>query len=100
MSSVKDLNTITNHRVVIFSKSYCPYCKRAKAIFASEYKDEKPEVLELDERDDGEAIQKYLVEKTKQRTVPNVFVTQKHIGGSDDLVVANDSGELQRLLSA
>jgi glutaredoxin 3 len=47
---------------------------------------------------DGAEIQAYLLQKTSQRTVPNIFVAQTHIGGSDDLAKANDNGTLQQLL--
>lgn len=47
----------------------------------------------------GEAIQAYLLEKTGQRTVPNVFVNKTHIGGSDDLAKAERDGTLQKLLA-
>nr|GEZ58909.1 glutaredoxin-C4 [Tanacetum cinerariifolium]GEZ61982.1 glutaredoxin-C4 [Tanacetum cinerariifolium] len=48
-SSVKFVKkTVKSHPIVIFSKSYCPYCKRAKGVFAE--LDQKPYVVELDER--------------------------------------------------
>jgi protein-disulfide isomerase len=37
---------IADNKVVIFSKSYCPYCKRVKGLFASEFSEEKPVVFE------------------------------------------------------
>jgi glutaredoxin 3 len=46
----------------------------------------------------GAAIQQYLAEKTGQRTVPNIFINQKHIGGCDDLLAAKANGSLQKLL--
>ncbi|PWA61289.1 glutaredoxin family protein [Artemisia annua] len=50
-SSVKFVKkTVKSHPIVIFSKSYCPYCKRAKGVFAE--LDQKPYVVELDERDE------------------------------------------------
>ncbi|KAI9454897.1 putative GRX1-glutaredoxin, partial [Lactarius psammicola] len=90
--------TIAQNRVVIFSKSYCPYCKRAKDLFAAVFPDVEVKVLELDIRDDGSEIQGYLLQLTDQRTVPNIFISaytiyllfshqyptpvdQKHIGG-------------------
>ncbi|ETW86753.1 glutaredoxin [Heterobasidion irregulare TC 32-1] len=83
--AVKDFvnDTIAQNQVTIFSKSWCPYCKRAKGLFASDYSDVKVKVIELDERDDGDAIQAALLELTGQRTVPNVFINKKHVGGSD-----------------
>ncbi|KAK6915148.1 Glutaredoxin [Dillenia turbinata] len=89
-------NTISSHRIVIFSKSYCPYCKRAKAVFKE--LNEVPHVVELDQRDDGSSIQDTLSEIVGRRTVPQVFIDGKHIGGSDDTVEAYESGELAKTL--
>ncbi|XP_019178076.1 PREDICTED: glutaredoxin-C4-like [Ipomoea nil] len=88
--------TISSHSIVIFSKSYCPYCKRAKAVF-KELK-QKAYVVELDERDDGWLIQNAVSEVVGRRTVPQVFINGKHIGGSDDTIEAYESGKLAKLL--
>ncbi|KAK3038267.1 hypothetical protein RJ639_029855 [Escallonia herrerae] len=88
--------TISSHSIVIFSKSYCPYCRKAKAVFKELEK--APHVVELDERDDGWNIQDALAEVVGRRTVPQVFIDGKHIGGSDDTVEAYESGELAKLL--
>ncbi|KAJ4709254.1 Glutaredoxin family protein [Melia azedarach] len=88
--------TISSHKIVIFSKSYCPYCRRAKSVF-KELK-QSPHVIELDERDDGWNIQDALGEIVGRRTVPQVFINGKHIGGSDDTVEAYESGKLAELL--
>ena len=48
--------------------------------------------------DDGEAIQEYLGRKTGQRTVPNVFIEQKHIGGNSDIQKLKNGGKLKDLL--
>ncbi|KZV27393.1 hypothetical protein F511_02502 [Dorcoceras hygrometricum] len=88
--------TISSHSIVIFSKSYCPYCRRAKAVF-KELKQE-PYVVELDEREDGANIQDALSQIVGRRTVPQVFINGKNIGGSDDTVEAYENGELGKLL--
>ncbi|XP_042435619.1 glutaredoxin-C8-like [Zingiber officinale] len=88
--------TVKKHDVVIFSKSYCPYCRRAKGVFKELGKD--PFVVELDQRDDGPEIQDALSEFIGRRTVPQVFIHGKHLGGSDDTVEAYESGKLQTLL--
>ncbi|KAJ8688805.1 hypothetical protein PTI98_013553 [Pleurotus ostreatus] len=93
-------DAIAGHTVAIFSKSYCPYCKRAKQLFASNYADVDTIIYELDDRDDGAQIQDYLAEKTGQRTVPNIFVNQKHVGGSSDVAALQDKGELKALITA
>eukprot|EP01087_Luapelamoeba_hula_P014580 TRINITY_DN4297_c0_g1_i2.p1 TRINITY_DN4297_c0_g1~~TRINITY_DN4297_c0_g1_i2.p1 ORF type:complete len:283 (+),score=48.62 TRINITY_DN4297_c0_g1_i2:14-862(+) len=89
---------IKDNNVMVFSKSYCPYCRRAKATL-----DEakiKYHVVELDQHPQGAQIQNILAEMTKQRTVPNVFVKGKHLGGSDVTVAAVQSGRLAQLLAA
>ncbi|PIA36986.1 hypothetical protein AQUCO_03100021v1 [Aquilegia coerulea] len=40
--------TVSSNKIVIFSKSYCPYCKRAKAVFKE--LNQSPHIIELDER--------------------------------------------------
>ncbi|XP_068638003.1 glutaredoxin-C8-like [Aristolochia californica] len=89
--------TISSHEIVIFSKSYCPYCRRAKAVFKEMNK--IAHIIELDQRDDGFDIQDALSVVVGRRTVPQVFINGKHIGGSDDTVEAYESGKLAKLLS-
>lgn len=48
--------------------------------------------------DEGDQIQAYLGEKTGQRTVPNIFIEQKHIGGNSDLQKIKNAGKLKELL--
>eukprot|EP00079_Xenopus_tropicalis_P004215 NP_001072534.1 thioredoxin reductase 3 [Xenopus tropicalis] len=91
---VKEL--IDSNRVMVFSKSFCPYCDQVKELFSSlgaEY-----QALELDECDDGTAIQETLHELTGQRTVPNVFVNKTHVGGCDKTLKAHKDGSLAKLL--
>ncbi|XP_058068074.1 glutaredoxin-C4-like [Magnolia sinica] len=89
--------TVSSHDIVIFSKSYCPYCRAAKAVFKELNK--VPHVVELDQRDDGMDIQDALGEILGRRTVPQVFINGKHLGGSDDTIDAYESGTLAKLLS-
>jgi len=90
---------ISEHGIVVFSKSYCPYCKKAKAILKADASGKDLAIYELDERDDGSEIQDYLAKKTGQRTVPNIFIGGQHIGGSSDLIDIQKSGKLAQLLS-
>lgn len=43
-------------------------------------------------------MQAYLQDKTGQRTVPNIFINQTHLGGCSDLLDAQKSGKLQKLI--
>lgn len=59
---------------------------------------EEAMVVELDERPDGDVMQQELVNMTGQRTVPNVFINGKHLGGNDETQDAARSGTLHDLL--
>ncbi|ORX92027.1 glutaredoxin [Basidiobolus meristosporus CBS 931.73] len=89
-------NSIGENSVLIFSKSYCPYCARAKELFTNlkvAYK-----AIELDECESGKEIQEELRVLTGQRTVPNVFVNGQHIGGYDAVSNAKQTGKLDNYL--
>ena len=90
--------TTAENEVVIYSKSWCPYCAQCKALFDD--MSQPYTGIELDEREDGDAIQAALLEMTNQRTVPNVFVNGEHLGGNDDTQQAARSGKLATLLKA
>mmetsp|Transcript_25307 Transcript_25307/g.31184 ORF Transcript_25307/g.31184 Transcript_25307/m.31184 type:complete len:121 (-) Transcript_25307:306-668(-) len=90
------MEEIAAHDVVIFSKSYCPYCKMTKALMESLNIDAK--IHEIDHMDDGTDIQAVLFELFGQRTVPNVFIKGWHLGGNDDTHAAAESGILQEML--
>ncbi|KAI8971799.1 glutaredoxin [Mycotypha africana] len=96
---IRDLvkKAIADNKVMVFSKSYCPYCMRAKDLFDDLDVDYK--AIELNEVNDGEAIQKALAQLTKQNTVPNIFIGQKHVGGADALNSLFASGKLKTLLN-
>eukprot|EP00898_Chlorokybus_atmophyticus_P001801 jgi/Chlat1/2621/Chrsp178S00155 len=89
---------IADHPIAMFSKSYCPYCRRTKMIF--QQLGIQPEVVELDLRDDGDDIQNALMAKTHRRTVPQVFVDGKLIGGADDTSALHEKGELKGILES
>ncbi|ESK92406.1 putative grx1-glutaredoxin [Moniliophthora roreri MCA 2997] len=91
-------SAIKDHKIVIFSKTWCPYCGAAKGLFNLSFPDEDVEIIELDEKDEGPDIQAYLLEKTGQRTVPSIFINQKHMGGNDAVQDLNQKGELAALV--
>jgi glutaredoxin 3 len=80
--------------VTIYSTRICPYCVRAKALL-----DEKhvayTEVL-VDEDPEKRAE---MMQKSGRRTVPQIFVGSRHVGGFDDLYTLDRSGGLDRLLT-
>ncbi|KAH8130972.1 hypothetical protein ACSS6W_006641 [Trichoderma asperelloides] len=81
--------------VIIFSKSYCPYSKRAKGILLEKYAiTPEPYVVEIDEHPLGPHLQDYLQKKTGRRTVPNILINGVSIGGSDDIVALDNEDKL------
>ncbi|TRY88517.1 hypothetical protein DNTS_020680 [Danionella cerebrum] len=93
-SKIKDL--IDSNAVLVFSKSYCPFCVKVKDLFKE--LNVKCNAIELDLIEDGSNYQDLLHEMTGQKTVPNVFINKKHIGGCDNTMKAHKDGILQKLL--
>lgn len=59
-----------NFQVVVFSKSYCPYCNKAKkALNSFPLKNDAIEVIEINKRNDCEEIQDYMQQLTGARYV-------------------------------
>ncbi|PSS16888.1 hypothetical protein M430DRAFT_35510 [Amorphotheca resinae ATCC 22711] len=82
-AKTKALNIIDENAVAVFSKSWCPYCRATKSTL-----DElgaKYYAIELDQVDDGAAIQAALKEISGQSSVPNIYIKKQHIGGNSDL---------------
>ncbi|KAK3308362.1 thioredoxin-like protein [Chaetomium strumarium] len=74
---------IDDNAVMVFSKSYCPYCNNTKRIL--DELNAKYKAIELNQESDGDTIQDALQQMTGQRTVPNIFINKVHIGGNSDL---------------
>ncbi|TKY73516.1 Glutaredoxin-C1 protein [Spatholobus suberectus] len=88
---------VSSAPVIVFNKTYCGYCKRVKDLFkqlGATYK-----VVELDIESDGGEIHSALVEWTGLRTVPNVFIGGKHIGGCDSVLEKHRADQLVPLLN-
>jgi glutaredoxin 3 len=88
---------IDSNTVMVFSKTYCPYCVKAKAALTG--LNLQFNVFELDNMNDGDDIQKALEQMTGQRTVPNVFIKGKHLGGCDKTLAAIADGSLKKMLA-
>ncbi|UJR16572.1 hypothetical protein I4U23_003473 [Adineta vaga] len=89
---------IEDNDVMVFSKSWCPYCTKIKSALRSA----KIEFYSIELDKMSEDIQEGLIEKTKQETVPNIFIKQQHIGsvcGCDKTLAALKSGRVATLLN-
>ena len=82
--------------VKMYTTAYCPYCIRAKQILQAKG------VGQIDEiRVDVEPEQRMkMMEITGRRTVPQIFIGDKHVGGCDDLMALDSRGGLVPLLNA
>lgn len=68
----------------VYSKTYCPYCSQVKSLFTKLNIPAK--VVELDQLEDGDDVQSALQEVSGMRTVPQVFVGGKLVGGCDGVL--------------
>jgi len=93
MSKEEVNNTVHNNPVVVYSKSYCPYCTKVKELLKT-LNVAHIKIIELDNVADGSAIQQILKELTGQSTVPNVWIGGKFIGGCDSTVALHKAGNL------
>jgi glutaredoxin 3 len=81
--------------VVIYSRSRCGYCTRAKALLAS-----KGVTFREIEIDGNDALRDEMVARAGgRRTVPQVFIGETHVGGCDDLIQPESEGRLDALLT-
>ncbi|MGE0764487.1 MAG: glutaredoxin 3 [Bdellovibrionales bacterium] len=81
-------------QVTIYTWTVCPYCVRAKSLLKSKGVDYNE--INLDGKDDE---LKKLQERTKWRTVPQIFIGDEFIGGYVDLAELETRGELDQLLA-
>ena len=82
--------------VKMYTTAVCPYCIRAKHILKAKG------VAQIEEIrvDENPAARDHMMQITGRRTVPQIFIGDKHIGGCDDLVALDSAGGLAPLLTA
>ena len=83
---------IAQNKVMVYSKSYCPFASQTKELLRSKGIEFK--AVELDQVANGAAIHTALKAYSGQNTVPNVYINGKHIGGNSDIQSLNSSGKL------
>ena len=79
--------------IVVYATGWCPYCQRARALLAKK----GLEFTEIDVEDDGK-LREEMIARSGKRTVPQIFIGDKHVGGCDDLLALDGSGGLDRLI--
>ena len=84
---------MTQPTVTVYTSGWCPYCERAKGLLM-----QKNVVFgEINVEDDGK-FREEMIARSKRRTVPQIFIGDRHVGGCDDLFELDRSGELDRLI--
>ncbi|MCY4550109.1 MAG: glutaredoxin 3 [Defluviicoccus sp.] len=81
-------------RIEVYSSLWCPFCSRAKALL----KRKGVAYEEIDVDRDPNLRQQMMRRAGGQRTVPQIFIDGRHVGGSDDLADLERAGELDALL--
>ncbi len=83
-------------RILVYSTPFCGYCAAAKRLLTAK----GAEYTEIDVMMDPERRQEMLAKSNGRRTVPQIFIDGRHIGGFDDLNALDKAGELDALLAA
>jgi glutaredoxin 3 len=81
--------------VRVYTKKNCAYCVRAKALLSKK----NVPFEEIDVESDDE-LRTWLVEKSGQRTMPQIFVGDRSLGGFTDIDALDRKGELDAILRA
>jgi len=80
--------------IVLYTKDYCPYCKRAKALLTKK----GVKFTNIEVADDPKLMAEMIEKAGGRRTVPQIFIDDLHIGGADDMFALDRAGILDELL--
>jgi glutaredoxin 3 len=82
----------------MYTTAVCPYCQRAKALLQARGVDlAQIEEIRIDTQPEK---MMEMMDKTRRRTVPQIFIGDTHVGGCDDLHALDAEGKLVPLLAA
>ena len=79
--------------VIMYSKSWCPYCHRARALLAS--KGVQPQEIDIEQQPER---REEMIDRSGRTTVPQIFIGERHVGGFDDIYQLDVAGGLEPLL--
>jgi len=82
-------------RITMYCTEICPYCVRAEHLLKARGVTQ----IEKIRVDLQPELRVAMIEKTGRRTVPQIYIGERHVGGYDDLTALDRSGELGRLLN-
>jgi glutaredoxin 3 len=78
--------------IELYSGGYCPYCLRAKSLL----KQRGMDFVEYDVQAEPEKRDEMLRRSNGARTIPQIFINDRHVGGCDDLYALDRKGELEK----
>jgi glutaredoxin 3 len=78
----------------MYSTSYCGYCVRARSLL-----ERKGVAIHEIKVDEDTREREIMMKRSGRRTVPQIFIGERHVGGYDDLAALDRSGELDQLLA-
>ena len=81
--------------VVMYATGFCPYCQRAELLL----KQRGVETIDKIRIDVDRSKRDEMIERTGRRTVPQIYIGDTHVGGSDDLAALDRAGKLMPLLN-
>ncbi|WP_444928962.1 glutaredoxin 3 [Microbulbifer sp. SSSA002] len=81
--------------LVIYTTRFCPYCIRAKQLL-----DSKSVAYREISVDNNPGLRAEMAAKAGRRSVPQIWIGDKHVGGCDDLMALERAGQLDKLLKA
>jgi glutaredoxin 3 len=84
---------VSQPQVTVYVSDWCPYCSRAKDLLTR-----KSVVFNEINVDDEPKFREEMMARSNRRTVPQIFIGDRHVGGCDDLFALEESGELDRLI--
>jgi glutaredoxin 3 len=84
---------VTQPAVTVYTSDWCPYCRRAKDLLT-----QKNLVFTEVDVEESPQLRAEMVARSGRRTVPQIFIGDRHVGGCDDLFEFDRSGELDRLI--
>jgi glutaredoxin 3 len=81
-------------KIIVYSGPHCPYCDKAKALLNRK----GAKFDDYDVKSDASKLDEMLERSGGRKTIPQIFINDKHIGGCDDLYALDAAGTLDSLL--
>jgi glutaredoxin 3 len=85
---------MSSSAIVMYTTNWCPYCERARRLLHA-----RGAVFEEIDVESAPEKRAEMLARSGRRTVPQIFIGERHVGGSDDLAALIDAGQLDTLLA-